>query len=304
VSERIKLVGALATLYVVWGSTYLAIRVLVRTVPGLWAGGLRFLGAAVLLAGWALVRARRAGTVRPAAAQVARATAVGLLVVAASLGLLMLGEQHVGSGPASLLIASVPLLVVVLRALHRERPTRTGLVGVVAGFAGLALVVSGGAGGGSVAWMVVLIAAAGCEATGAFYAGRWSLPDDAILTAAVQTLAGGVALCLVAAAAGQPFPASRAAWPESAVASLVYLTLAGTVLGYAVFVWLLDRVAVPVVSTYAYVNPLVAVLLGSLFLGERLTEQALVGMALVVAAVVAVVSSEGRPPLKERRQAS
>lgn len=297
-SERIKLVGALATLYVVWGSTYLAIRVLVRTVPGLWAGGLRFAGAGLVLGAWALVRARRGqaagrgGVERPALGRLARAAVVGLLVVAASLGLLMLGEQHVGSGLAALLIASVPLFVVVLRLLYHERPTRIGLAGVAAGFAGLALVVTGGGAGGSVAWMLVLLVAAACEATGAFWAGRWSLPRDGILTAAVQTLAGGAVLCVAAVASREPFPSARAAWPAVAVASMAYLVVAGTVLGYAAFVWLLDRVAVSVVSTYAYVNPVVAVLLGSLLLGERLTARALTGMGLVVAAVIAVVTSE------------
>jgi drug/metabolite transporter (DMT)-like permease len=291
VNERIKLAAGLATLYLVWGSTYLAIRVLVRTVPGLWAAGLRFVAAALLLGLWSLVRARRAQAVRPTRAQLFRAAVVGVLVVAASLGLLTLGEQHVDSGLASLLIASVPLLVVAVRALHGERPTRMGLVGVVAGFAGLALVVTGAGAGGSATWMLVLLVAAACEAVGAFYAGRWSLPRDAILTAAVQTLAGGAVLCLAAAAA-QRFPSSRAAWPPEAVESLVYLVVAGTVLGYAVWVWLLDRVAVSVVSTYAYVNPVVAVLLGYLLLGEHLSVRALVGMALVIIAVVAVVSSE------------
>jgi drug/metabolite transporter (DMT)-like permease len=148
--------------------------------------------------------------------------------------------------------------------------------------------------------MLVLLVAAACEATGAFWAGRWSLPRDGILTAAVQTLAGGAVLCVAAVASREPFPSARAAWPAVAVASMAYLVVAGTVLGYAAFVWLLDRVAVSVVSTYAYVNPVVAVLLGSLLLGERLTARALTGMGLVVAAVIAVVTSEGPHASKAR----
>jgi drug/metabolite transporter (DMT)-like permease len=281
--------AALATLYVVWGSTYLAIRVMVEHIPPLLGSAIRLLAAGILLGvgltllrGWCALRLR--------AAELAGSILVGLLVLGAAFGLLNLAERHIPSGLAALLVATVPLWVAILRITHRQRPNRLTLTGILIGFAGVGLVVApqGISGHAPLLWLTLLLLAAGCEATGLFYSQWLPLPKDALLDATVQMLAAGAAQTLAGLAFGEPL--APASWPIGSLLGLAYLIGPGTILAYAAFVWLLPRAPATVTSTYAYVNPVVAMLLGATILGETLTWPMLTGGALIIGSVAVVLT--------------
>jgi drug/metabolite transporter (DMT)-like permease len=291
-TER-SLWAALATLYVAWGSTYLAIRVLVESVPPVLASGVRFVAAGVLLA---LVISARGGMARfrVGRREALSAAGVSALTIAAAFSLLFLGETEVPSGLAALLIASVPLWVVILRLLTRAVVPRTTLLAVIAGFAGVAVLALPGesAAGAPVTWMLVVVAAAVCEAVGSFIAQRVRLPDDLLVSAALQMLFGGAMTVLVAVAIGEL--GDVGAVPLDGVLAFLYLVLPGSVLAYTAYVWLLRHAPLSIATTYAYVNPVVAVFLGWAVLSEEITATLLVGAVAIVASVALVVRAEGR----------
>ena len=295
---------ALVTVYLVWGSTYLAIRVVVRTAPPLLAMGVRFLVAGVLLAG---VIALRSGPRRLAVDRrvLAGSALVGLLLLLGGNGLVAVAEKTVPSGLAALVVASTPLWLVVLRlAVARERVARLSLLGTALGFAGIAaLVLPGGLTGPHgtpvrVAGLLVVVAAAASWALGSFVSSRVPMPADAFVATTWEMLAGGVGLVLAAAASGelQDFhvgDVSGHAW-----FALAYLVVVGSIVAFSAYVWLLANAPISLTATYAYVNPVVAVALGALLLAEPVSGAVLVGGAVVVAGVGLVVSSERprRPP--------
>ncbi len=288
------LVSALATLYVVWGSTYLAIRVLVEEVPPLLAAGARFLAAAALLGGFLLVRGGL-GAFRLAPREALGAAAVSVLTLFGAFSLLFLAETRVPSGLAALLIASIPLWVVLLRLGARESVARVTLVAVVVGFGGVGLLLAPGGEGGTgapVAWLLLVVGAAVSEAVGSFTAQRVRLPQDALVSATVQMAFAGGLTGLVAFAAGEWAQLDIGAISGEAAAAFAFLVLPGSVLAYTAFVWLLANASVSTATTYAYVNPVVAILLGWAILSEKVTAVMLAGAAAIVLAVAVVVRTE------------
>ncbi|GAB2736640.1 EamA family transporter [Amycolatopsis magusensis] len=288
------LIGAnLLVLYVVWGSTYLAIRVMVETIPPLSGAGIRFLVAGVLLHGWCVARTRRWF---PVSRQELRGAAViGVLIIGGGLGLLTLGERTVPSGVAALVIASMPLWVAVFRLLARERPRPVVLLGLLAGFSGVAILLAPSGWGGPVAFtgLVIVLAAAIAEAIGSFFTPRVRLPGNALLSAGVQMLVAGPLLIVVGLLAGEdPNPAS---WSGASWWALLYLIGPGSILAFGSLIWLLTHAPVSVATTYAYVNPAIALVLGWLILDEHLTPGILGGGALIIVAVILVLWGERRP---------
>jgi drug/metabolite transporter (DMT)-like permease len=296
----------LAIVYVVWGSTYLAIRVMVRTVPPLLGAGVRFALAGLLLLAW--LRWRR-GPVRVSGRQLAAAALIGVLLAAGGNGLVTLAEQHVPSGLAALLIASVPLWVVVLRALLGERPARGTLVGVAVGFAGVALLLlpGGQPHGVHVAGVVLLLAAAVSWATGSVASSRLDLPSDPLHSTGLQMLCGGALMTLAGFAAGEAGGVDWGGFSFESLAAFAYLVLIGSLVAFTAYVWLLQHAPVSQAATYAYVNPVIAVFLGWAILAESITTATLAGAAVIVASVAFIVrresAAQSAPPVEPEPEA-
>jgi drug/metabolite transporter (DMT)-like permease len=298
--SRIVLVGALVTLYVVWGSTYLAIAVLVESVPPLTAAGARFLLAGALLALLLFLLRRRLRLVLRRD-EVLTAAGVSVLTLFAAFSFLFLGETRVPSGLAALLIASVPLWVVVLRLITRERVDRAMLVAVGAGFLGVAaLLVPGAHMAAPVLWTLVVVAAAVSEAIGSFAAQRVRLPDDPLLSATVQMLFAGALALATGLAIGERLDFDEIS--ARAVIALVYLVVPGSILAYTAFVWLLQNASVSIATTYAYVNPVIALFLGWAVVDEPVGPFTLVSAAVILGAVAVVLRREADAGRELRRQ--
>jgi drug/metabolite transporter (DMT)-like permease len=282
---------ALGIVYLAWGGTYPAIRVMVETAPPLVATGVRFLVAGVLLYGWLLVRGGR-DRVRLPRRETAGAAIVGMVILG-DIGLLALAEQEVPAGLAALIIASVPLWIVLLRLAAGERPARLTLAAVVAGLAGVALLVAPGGGSGApLGWLLLLVGAAAIEATGQFFSPRAPLPADALVSTAVQLLAAGATLAVAGLAAGEKIDPGR--FSGDALLAFAYLVGPGSLVAYAAFVWLLANVPISTVSTYAYVNPVVAVFVGWALLDEEITPAIAAGALAVLASVALIVRDRDR----------
>jgi drug/metabolite transporter (DMT)-like permease len=288
--------GSLGVVYVVWGSTYLAIRFTVTSMPPLLSGGARFVVAGSVLALAVLAIAGR-GALRLRKAQFGSAVLIGLLLPAWGNGMVVIAEQHVASGLAALLVASVPLYVVVLRRLLGERPPAITLVGVTIGMAGLAfLLLAGPVAGahGSAGWgpWLVLLAALGW-AVGSVASTRLPVPPNPFALSAIEMLAGGAAMMIIGGLSGE-----RVSFGSITAGSWVawsYLVLFGSLLAFSCYVFVLGKLPVSTVATYAYVNPVIAVVLGVLVAGEHFGPAQFAGGLVVLAAVVLVLRAEKRP---------
>lgn len=291
-------VAALGIVYVVWGSTYLAIRIVVEQAPPLTSMGLRFTTAAILLG---LVLMLRGG---PRRLRLTRRQALGTAFLGLMLPMLGNGMVSVAenlgapSGIAALLIAAVPLLIVVFRALEHDRPRGLTVAGVLLGFSGLAVLVlvgGGAAGGFPVGPALIVLFASACWAFGSYSQPRLWLPKDVFVTTVYEMLFGGLIMITVGRLSGESFTA--AAYGPRTWSALGYLVVFGSVVAFTAYVWLLSNAPISFVATYAYVNPVVAVFLGWLVLGERITWAVVVGGGIVVGAVALVIRAErpGQP---------
>jgi drug/metabolite transporter (DMT)-like permease len=283
---------ALGVVYIVWGSTYLAIRIMVEQMPPLVSAGLRFLTAGILVAA---VLATRGGPRRLAVTnrELAGCALIGLLLPVLGQGMVTIAENGgAPSGITALLIAAVPLWVVGYRVLSGERPAGRTLAGVAVGFGGVVLLVAAnGLGGSFPAWTMALILLAGLSwAGGSWLQPRLRLPRDPFVVVVYEMLIGGGALTVLGFVSGEGFHPST--YSVRSWAAWVYLVLFGSVVAFSAYVWLLQSAAVSLAATYAYVNPLVAVFLGWLILAEPVTTATLVGGAVVVGSVAAIVGAE------------
>ena len=284
---------ALAIVYVVWGSTYFAIALVVQTMPPLLTAGARHLTAGVILAAWLFLQHREA--FRLSRREVGGAALVGVLLMAGGNGLVVLGERTVPSGLAALIIASVPLWIVVMRKLTGERVGADLIAGVTLGLAGVAVLVvpSGASGAVDAIGLVMIITAALSWSTGTFMSQRLSLPRNVFVSSAIQMIAAGLVLVVVGTAFGEAQHVDVARFSTSSLLALGYLVLFGSLLAYSAYTWLLQNAPVSLVSTYAYVNPVVAVFLGTVFLGEAIAPTTMAGAALIIAAVAFIVTRIG-----------
>jgi drug/metabolite transporter (DMT)-like permease len=279
-----RTLAALTVVYLAWGGTYPAIRVMVETVPPLIGTGARFLVAGAIMAGVLAAL----GRLRAGRAAVTGAALVGAVILG-DIGVLAVAEQEVPAGLAALIIASVPLWVVALQLAHRERVTRRTAIAVCAGLAGMVLLVSPG-GEAPLLWLLVLVAAAAVEAAGQFYSQRVRLPDDPLVSTAIQLLAAGVLLTFAGAAVGELADVRPARFSDDSLIAFAYLVVPGSLVAYSAFVWLLRNVPIGIVATYAYVNPVVALAVGAALLGEAITAPMVAGGALILGSVALVVS--------------
>ena len=284
---------ALATVYVVWGSTYLAVRVMVRTIPPLLGSGVRFLVAGAVLypflvarRGWAEVRV----TTREAGA----ASLIGVLFLAGGTGLVTVAERDVPSGLAAVLVAAMPLVVVLLRRLAGEAVPRATAVGVLVGLAGVAVLLLPGNPAPEAGWLglILILVANVSMAVASFASSRLPVPGDTLVATALELLAAGVVLCLGGLLTGEAGDLALARVSGASLAAFAYLVVAGSLVAYTAYVWLLANAPVSQATTHTHVNPVVAVLLGWLVLHEPVTLATLAGAALVIGSVTTVVGHE------------
>jgi drug/metabolite transporter (DMT)-like permease len=284
---------ALGTVYLIWGSTYLGIELTGETIPPLFAIGVRFLAAASLMFAFTVWR-HGAPALRVGRVELASCALVGTLLPGAN-AMLFVAERHVPTGVASLIIGAVPLWIVLLRTLTGDRPPRAALAGVVVGFGGLVLLVRPS--GGAPLWSLLLVVVSSATwAVGAFLSGRLPMPRDSLAATSYEMLFGGLILLPIGLATTNPHFSQFSA---RSIGGFVYLVTFGSVIGYTAFVWLLDNAPIGKVATYAYVNPVVAIALGSIVLHEPLTWTIGAGAVLVLACVAIVVRRESIPPEAE-----
>ncbi|WP_052390220.1 EamA family transporter [Streptomyces sp. NRRL B-24484] len=284
--------GALGIVYVVWGSTYLAIRVVVETMPPFLSGSIRFVAAGLVLA--VLIAARQGpAALRVSSRELGSAVLVGLLLLVGGNGLVVLAERSVPSGLAALMVASVPLWVVVLRRVLGHRTTAATVGGVLVGLLGLVVLSAPGLTGEvQLLGLASVLAASLLWACGSVLAGRLPMPANPLTASVYEMLAGGVGALVLALVRHEPQRFDPAAVSGASWAGLAYLVVFGSLIAFSAYAWLLQRAPLPLVATYAYVNPVVAVLLGWLVLSEALTWPIAVGGGVVVAGVCLVVRTE------------
>ena len=287
-------------MYLVWGSTYLAIAVVIQTMPPLLTAGVRYLAAGLIMViGFAaLARFRRDASApeRPTRAQWRSVAMIGLLLLLGGNGGVVLGELFIPSGIAAVLLAMEPMwLAGIDAALTRRRPSALAVAGIVAGIAGVAVLVvpvEGLAGFDPIGVGLVLLAGVSWAA-GSIYVRHASLPRSGVLGTGMEMLAGGGALLIAGVMLGEVGHTDVSAFSTESVVALLYLVIFGSILAFTAYTWLLANVPVSVVATYAYVNPVVAVALGALILSEPITVRTLIAAVVIIGAVVAMVS--GRP---------
>lgn len=301
--SKLKIASAFAAVYVIWGSTYLAIFYAIETLPPFLMASARFLIAGALLYGWSITRAAR----RPTAQEWKAAVVVGGLLLLGGNGAVVWAEQFVPSGIAALLIAVTPCWMVLLDWLWHgaARPGGRTVTGLVLGFGGIALLIGPAAlaGGGAIhaGGAVVLILGSLSWATGSIYSKRAPSPPGALLFTGMQMLGGGVLLLVMGTVMGEfsGFDVGGVNW-RSALA-LLYLILFGAIVGYSAYVWLLRTVSPASASTYAYVNPIVAVLLGWAIAGEALTPRMAVAAAIIITGVALITLGQQKTRRDARR---
>jgi drug/metabolite transporter (DMT)-like permease len=284
--------AALLSVWAFWGGTYLAIRLVVRTMPPFLSASVRFLVAGALLYAFAVRRGDREGD-RPGRAQWVAATIIGGSLLLGGNGLVMWAEQTVPSGITALIIASVPLWLAVLdRLVFGKRLSWLAVLGLAVGFGGLVLLVNP-TGGGNIdpAGAAALVVASLSWAAGSLYARHAPLPKRPLVGTGMQMLAGGLLLALVGAARGEFGRLDASAVSLESVLGLAYLIVFGSLVAFAAYVWLLRVTRTTLVSTYAYVNPVVAVFLGWAILAEPITAGTLIAGAIIVVAVALIVSA-------------
>jgi drug/metabolite transporter (DMT)-like permease len=291
--------AAMLTLYIVWGSTYLAIRFAVETIPPFLMAALRFLLAGLILFVWR----KLAGDPLPTKRQWGAAGVVGLFLLLGGNGGVVWAEQRVPSGITALLVGCTPLWMVLLDALRRRRmPTWLVMAGVLLGLGGIALLVgpeelTGLHGVVDPLGALVITLAALSWAAGSLYSQKAqqneAMPPSPLMSTAAQMLTGGAALLLLGTFSGEWARFIPATFTSRSILATGYLLVMGSLIGFSAYVWLLKHAPITLVSTYAYVNPLVAVFLGSLLAAEPLTPRVLLA-ALVIVAAVALITLKKR----------
>jgi drug/metabolite transporter (DMT)-like permease len=296
---KTKLWIALLALYIVWGSTYLGIRFAVETIPPFLHAALRFLISGVILYIWR----RAAGDPAPTAGHWRSTAIVGTALLLGGNGLVAWAEQTVPSGIAALMITTSPFWLVLFESLRAggAKPTWQAILGLVIGFIGVFILVgpaeiTGAEGGFDTFGIILLLLAPLFWSMGSIYAKGADMPNSTLLSTGMQMLTGAVALFLVSLIRGElngfdPGLVSTRSW-----LALAYLITFGSLIGFVAYGWLLHNAPVSLMSTYAYVNPVVAVLLGSLFAAEPLNGRILIAAAIIIGSVVLINSARQAKP--------
>ena len=289
---------ALVVVYLVWGSTYFGIKVAVETLPPLLTAGSRFLVAGGLLAA---ILALRGTSLRVTRRELVGSAFAGTLLLAIGVGVVHVAETRIDSSVAAMIAGTVPLQVIVMRLVAGDDPSRATRLSTLTGLAGLGLVVAPGLGAGSTAvGLAAMVGATVSWSLGSFLSGRVGLPRDPFVAAVYEMAAGGLLLSVGAVAFGELGDLGSDSFAADSVAAWLYLVVAGSLVGFTAYAWLLRVAPISLVVTHQYVNPLVAIVLGMLLLGERPSPLTLLGALLVVGAVYVAVRAES--PTRARRE--
>lgn len=289
-----KLVAAFAAVYVLWGSTYLGIRFSIETLPPFFTQGVRFLTAGLVMYAWA----RLSGAAHPTRREWGGAVVTGLLLFIGGTGAVVWAEKLIPSGVAALVVATEPISFVLIEAVRRRRlPRGSVLAGLALGAAGLVILVGPGEVFGEEGFalpaLVVLVLGTFCWAGGSLYSRGSRLPASPIMATAVTLATGGSGLALVGLLSGELSRFDPAAVSTRSVVATIYLFIFGSIVGFSAYLWLLRVTTVARVSTYAYVNPIVAVLLGWALAGEALTARVAIAAVVIVGAVAVIIRHGG-----------
>ena len=290
---KTKIWIALLALYIVWGSTYLAILFAVDTIPPFLQAGLRFLISGLILVIWR----RSAGDEMPSLKQWRSLAIIGTLLLLGGNGLVSFAEQSIASGVAALIIGTVPLWLVLIEALRPGgvRPSWRAIIGLIVGFGGIYLLIGPSELTGKfqfdILGTLVLLSAALLWSIGSIYSRSAELTKSALMTTGAEMLAGSIPIFIVSILFGEWKSFSFAQVSVQSWLALLYLITFGSMIGFVAYIWLLQNAPVSLVATYAYVNPLVAVLLGSWLAQEALTGRTLVAAGIIIGSVVFINSA-------------
>ncbi|WP_431040898.1 EamA family transporter [Streptomyces sp. P1-3] len=289
--------AALVTVWILWGSTYLGISMAVETIPPFLMAGTRFLVAGALM--FAVVAPRHAsGERRLTWPHIRSATTVGALMLVGGNGLLSAGEEHLDSGLAALIVATVPVWMVLINALvTRTRIPATVVAALVLGTAGIGILVGGPGGNVNIGAVIVVVIASALWATGSVYARSAPLPSHPMVAASTQMIAAGVMLLALGVVRGEPARLDVAEISGASLAGLAWLVFAGSIVAFTAYMYANSTLPNDAVATYAYVNPVIAVVLGVALGGETIGANVYLGGAVIVGAVALIVTgrSKGRP---------
>lgn len=289
-APRTMLIGAFLIIYVIWGSTYLAIRVVVETLPAFVSAGARFLVAGGALFAWLAWR----GTTRPTRTQWRHAVITGTLMLVGGNGLVVWAERSLSSGLTAVIVALAPVWFALLDWLRPSgvRPQLRSVIGIALGFAGVTMLVTSrgdsAAGHTDLVSAVAVVVAGISWAAGSLYSKHVPSAPSPWMAAAAQMIGGGAGLLLVGVLIGEPWRTDWAHVSTRSLGALAYLVVAGSWIAFSAYIWLLKESTPARVSTYAYVNPVIAVLLGWLLLGETLTPRMCSAAAVILAGVIII----------------
>ncbi|MFA9433014.1 EamA family transporter [Egicoccus sp. AB-alg2] len=291
--RRLLLVAlALLTVYVIWGSTFLAIKVAIETIPPFTMMAIRFSIAGALLFAWAVRRGDRAAD-RLTLRQWRHAVVTGGLLLVGGTGLVSLAQTRIASGTAALLCATVPLWMALLgRGVFGERLSPRAWTGLLIGFVGVGALVDP-RGGGHLGAMLLVLVAGFAWAAGSLRSRVADAPSRPLVAASMEMLGAALVFAVIAVGSGEVTRIEWAAVGRDAILALIYLTTAGSLVAFTAYSWLLRNASTTLVGTHAYVNPVVAVLLGWAFAGELVTGRTLVAGAVILGSVVLLIT--GRP---------
>jgi drug/metabolite transporter (DMT)-like permease len=304
---KTKIWIALLALYIVWGSTYLAIRFAVETIPPFFMAGTRFLVSGAILFIWR----RAAGDAMPTRRQWRSTAIVGIFLLLGGNGLVSFAEQYVPSGIAALIIGSMPMWLVMIEAMRPNgaKPGWLAILGLVIGFGGIFLLVGPAelTGAGHTLnplGVGTLLVAAFLWSLGSIYSRNADMPDSSLMATGAEMLTGSLAIFLVSGLTGEWKGFSFSEVTRSSWLGLLYLITIGSLIGFVSYIWLLKHAPVSLVATYAYVNPLVAVFLGAWLAGETLNARILVAGIVIIGSVVLINQTKSKPKGLKPKQAA
>ncbi|HEY9754829.1 MAG TPA: EamA family transporter [Oculatellaceae cyanobacterium] len=297
--QLMRLVFAFAAVYIIWGSTYLGIKVALESMPPFFMVGVRFLIAGLVMYGWTRIK----GTPKPEPAHLLSTLILGVLLLGFGTTGVVLAERSLATGLVSLLVAMVPLFIVLFDWLRPsgKAPEMPVILGVLLGICGLAFLLgpnkfmSGGTDIGAV--MCVVVGSMG-SAAGALYSRSAKLPSSQLQTAGLEMLFAGIVLLLISFCAGEFSLVQHTHFSERSLWALAYLVVFGSMVAFSAYVWLLKQVHPSQVATYAYVNPVVAVLLGWSMAGESITVQTVIGAGIILSSVWLITQSPRKLVIK------
>jgi drug/metabolite transporter (DMT)-like permease len=301
---KTKIWVALIALYIVWGSTYFGIKVAIETIPPFFHAFVRFLVSGLILLIWQ----RLAGQEMPTRKQWISAAIIGNLLLLGGNGLVSWAEQFIPSGIAALIIGSMPMFLVIAESIRPggTKPNWQTILGLLVGFLGIFILVGPAELSGSDSKLdplgvVALIAACILWASGSSYSKTAALPKAALMSTGAQMLMGSIGLLIVSVLGGELQGWNPAEVSSRSLYGLIYLITIGSIIGFGSFTWLLQNAPISLVATYAYVNPIVAVLLGFWLGGEKLEPRIWIATAIIIGSVM-FINSRSKPPVKKEAQ--